>query len=57
MKLSSKKGFIAIETIITAGLMISLASFGLTNFYDLSNDVTDHAHQQINEVHTVTISE
>jgi len=55
-KLYSKKGFIAIETIITAGLMIGLASFGLNNYLGISIDISDHANNLINEVNTVGIN-
>lgn len=50
---NNKKGFIAIETIITAGLMIGLAGFGLGNFLDVAVNVSDHANGLVESVSTL----
>lgn len=57
MEMKNKKGFIAIETIITAGLMIALAGFGLDNYLDIAIQVSDHANGLVNSVSSIKIVE
>jgi hypothetical protein len=38
--LKNKKGYISIETVIVAGLVIALGAYALTEFYDVSQSVT-----------------
>ena len=54
--MNNKKGFIAIETIITAGLMIALAAFGFNKYLDIALGVTDHANVLINSVKNIEIN-
>jgi hypothetical protein len=55
VNMKNKKGFIAIETIITAGLMIALAGFGLDNYLGIAIDVSNHADGLVNAVNSITI--
>ena len=48
--LQEKAGFISIETVIVAGLMIGLGVFAITEFYAVGQSVTNDALDRVNEV-------
>ena len=52
-KLQEKAGFISIETIIVAGLMIALGAFAIQKFYLIGEEQTNNALANVNEVMTV----
>jgi len=52
-KLQEKAGFISIETIIVAGLMIALGAFAIQKFYLIGEEQTSNALANVNEVMTV----
>jgi type II secretory pathway pseudopilin PulG len=55
-KLQEKAGFISIETIIVAGLMIALGAFAIQKFYLIGQEQTDNALAHVNEVMNVATS-
>ncbi|MDF2879445.1 MAG: hypothetical protein K0R54_4 [Clostridiaceae bacterium] len=52
-RLQEKAGYISIETVIVAGLMICLGVFAINQLYDAGSLVTTDAMDRINEVLTV----
>lgn len=56
-KLQEKAGFISIETIIVAGLMIALGAFAIQKFYTIGEEQTNNALANVNEVMTVATAE
>lgn len=55
-RLQKKSGFISIETIIVAGLMVSLGAFALTQLYNVSQMQSDHAINNVNRVMDVSVT-
>jgi type II secretory pathway pseudopilin PulG len=55
-KIQEKAGFISIETIIVAGLMIALGAFAIQKFYLIGQEQTDNALANVNEVMSVAVS-
>ena len=53
-KLQEKAGFISIETVIVAGLMIGLGVFAITQFYMVGETSVNGAVDKINEVMDIT---
>jgi len=53
-KLQEKAGFVSIETIIVAGLMIALGAYAISRFYTAGQERTDEALLRVDEVMTVT---
>jgi len=54
-KLKEKAGFISIETIIVAGLMIGLGAFAITQFYAVGQATTDAGIENVNKVLDITV--
>lgn len=54
-KLQEKAGFISIETIIVAGLMISLGAFAITNFYGVGQQTIDAGVANVEKVLDITV--
>ena len=54
-KLQEKAGFISIETIIVAGLMIALGAFAITQFYAVGQHTTDKAIDNVNKVLDIAV--
>ena len=52
-KLQEKAGFISIEVIIVAGLMVALGAFAIQKFYAMGEDQTELALQRVAEVTNV----
>lgn len=55
-KLQEKAGFISIETIIVAGLMVALGAYALSEFYTIGQMQTDRAMNSVNRVMEVAVS-
>jgi len=55
-KLQEKAGFISIETIIVAGLMIGLGAFAITQFYLIGQETTDAGVENVRQVLDVTVA-
>lgn len=49
-QLKNKAGFISIETVIVAGLMIGLGAFAVTQLYITGQATTDDAIDRVNQV-------
>lgn len=49
-KIQEKSGFISIETIIVAGLMIALGAYAISEFYTIAQMQTDRALNNVNRV-------
>lgn len=45
--LKEKAGYISLETIIVAGLVLALGVFGMIQFYDAGSVTTEHAIDQV----------
>ena len=56
-KLQAKTGFISIETVIVAGLMIGLGVFAITQFYTVGETSVNGAVDRINAVMDVVAGE
>ncbi|WPS85411.1 hypothetical protein SMD22_01925 (plasmid) [Brevibacillus halotolerans] len=54
--LKSKAGFISIETVIVAGLMIALGAYSITQLYTAGQTTTDTAIDNVNKVLDVAVS-
>ncbi|MFF2531489.1 hypothetical protein ACFVS2_21515 [Brevibacillus sp. NPDC058079] len=54
--LKSKAGFISIETVIVAGLMIALGAYAVTQLYMAGQSTTEKAIDNVNKVLDVTVS-
>jgi len=48
-KFQKKAGFVSIETLIVAGLMIALGAYAISEFYNVSNMNTDRAMNRVNQ--------
>jgi len=55
-KLKEKAGYISIETIIVAGLMIGLGAFAITQFYAVGQVTTDAGIENVSKVLDITVS-
>lgn len=53
-KLQEKAGFISIETLIVAGLMVSLGAYAIQEFFNVGQMHTDHAINSVNRVMDVS---
>ncbi|WPS85412.1 hypothetical protein SMD22_01930 (plasmid) [Brevibacillus halotolerans] len=51
-----KGGFISIETVIVAGLMIALGAYAITQLYTTGQSTTDAAIDNVNKVLDVAVS-
>jgi len=49
-QLKKNEGYISIETIIVAGLIIGLGAFAISQFQNSANGVTETALDQVNDV-------
>ena len=56
-QLQEKAGFISIEVIIVAGLMIALGSFAIQKFYLIGQTTTDEALANVEKVMSVAVAE
>ncbi|PLS19745.1 hypothetical protein CVD28_04865 [Bacillus sp. M6-12] len=50
--LRKNSGYVSIETVIVAGLIIGLGAFAITSFQEASNGVRDTAIDQVKAVQT-----
>ncbi|PLS15024.1 hypothetical protein CVD28_24400 [Bacillus sp. M6-12] len=50
--LRKNSGYVSIETVIVAGLIIGLGAFAITSFQGASNGVRDTAIEQVKAVQT-----
>ena len=48
------EGYVSVETIIVAGLMIG--AYAIANFYGVGQELTDNAIEKVNEVQQIEIS-
>ena len=55
--LQNKAGFVSIETIIVAGLMIGLGAYAISQFYAVGQATTDEAITNVNKVLDVAVQE
>ena len=55
--LQNKAGFISIETIIVAGLMIGLGAYAISQFYAVGQVTTDEAITNVNKVLDVAVQD
>ena len=55
--LQNKAGFISIETIIVAGLMIGLGAYAISQFYAVGQVTTDAAIEKVNKVLDVAVQD
>ncbi|MFF2531493.1 hypothetical protein ACFVS2_21535 [Brevibacillus sp. NPDC058079] len=56
-KLKDDTGFISIETIIVAGLMIALGAYGITQFYMGGQNLTEVSIDNVNKVLDIAVTE
>lgn len=49
-QLKEKAGFISLETIIVAGLMVALGAFAIGQYYNVAQMHADHTENAINRV-------
>ncbi|MFF2531492.1 hypothetical protein ACFVS2_21530 [Brevibacillus sp. NPDC058079] len=54
--LKNKAGFISIETVIVAGLMIALGAYAITQLYMAGQSTTETAIDNVNKVLDVAVS-
>lgn len=54
-KWQSKSGFISVETVIIAGLMIAFASVATAEYYATSNTVLGTSVERVHQVQEVTV--
>jgi len=55
-KLQQKSGFISIETIIVAGLMVALGAYAIQEFFNVGQMQTDRAVNNVNRVMDVAVN-
>jgi hypothetical protein len=55
--LKEKAGYVSIETVIVAGLMITLGVFAITQLFDAGMAVTDSAMLGVNSALPVVVPE
>lgn len=53
--LKNKAGFISIETVIVAGLMIGLGAFAVTQLYITGQTTTEDAIDRVNQVLDISV--
>lgn len=49
-------GYIGVEVVIVAGLMIGIGAYAIANFYGVAQELTDNAIKKINEVQDIELS-
>lgn len=54
-QLKNKAGFISIETVIVAGLMIGLGAFAVTQLYITGQTTTEDAIDRVNQVLDISV--
>lgn len=54
-QLKEKAGYISIETVIVAGLMIGLGAFAITQLYMTGQATTDDAIDRVNQVLDINV--
>lgn len=55
-KLQQKSGFISIETIIVAGLMVALGAYAIQEFFNVGQMQSDRAVNNVNRVMDVAVN-
>jgi hypothetical protein len=56
-KLKGEAGYVSVETVIVAGLVIALGAYALTQFYMVGQATTEGAVDNINKVFDVNVIE
>ena len=54
-KLKNRAGYVSVETVIVAGLIIALGAYAISQFYTTSQATTEWSMQNINKVMDVKI--
>lgn len=54
-KLKEKAGFVSIETVVIAGLMIGLGAYAISQFYAVGQATTEAGIENVNKVLDVNI--
>lgn len=54
-KLKEKAGFVSIETVVIAGLMIGLGAYAISQFYAVGQATTETGIENVNKVLDVTV--
>ncbi|ADO59468.1 MULTISPECIES: hypothetical protein [Paenibacillus] len=56
-KLKNRAGYVSVETVIVAGLIIALGAYAISQFYTTSQATTEWSIDNINKIYNVTIKE
>jgi hypothetical protein len=56
-KMQEKAGFISIETVIVAGLMVALGAYSIQEFFNVAQMQTDRAMNNVNRVMEVAVGQ
>ncbi|ADO59466.1 hypothetical protein [Paenibacillus polymyxa] len=54
-KLKNRAGYVSVETVIVAGLIIALGAYAISQFYTTSQATTEWSMQNINKIYDVKI--
>ncbi|ADO59467.1 hypothetical protein [Paenibacillus polymyxa] len=54
-KLKNRAGYVSVETVIVAGLIIALGAYAISQFYTTSQATTEWSIQNINKIYDVKI--
>ena len=54
-KLKNRAGYVSVETVIVAGLIIALGAYAISQFYTTSQATTEWSIDNINKIYDVKI--
>jgi hypothetical protein len=53
----SRAGYVSVETVIVAGLIIALGAYAITQFYMTSQSTTEFSVDNVNKVFDITVDQ